>query len=74
MHTTSGKTLRTAAMLATSLVPIHGAPPAEAGPWPVKPAISAREQLFPQGAVRLLDGPFLAMQELDHAYLIRLEP
>lgn len=47
---------------------------AEPGPWLVKPAIPATQSPFPQAAVRLLDGPFRTMQELDHAYLIRLEP
>jgi uncharacterized protein len=32
------------------------------------------QQTFPPGAVRLLEGPFKAMQDADHAYLIRLEP
>jgi DUF1680 family protein len=36
--------------------------------------LSAAQQLFPQGSVRLLDGPFKEAQEADHAYLIRLEP
>ena len=47
---------------------------AEPAPWQVKPVVPAAQQLFPQGAVTLLDGPFKAMQETDHAYLIRLEP
>ncbi|MCF7730386.1 MAG: glycoside hydrolase family 127 protein [Akkermansiaceae bacterium] len=47
---------------------------AELGPSLVKPAIPASQSLFSQGAVRLLNGPFKTMQEVDHAYLIRLEP
>ena len=47
---------------------------AETSPWVVKPAIAAAQQMFPQGAVTLLDGPFKTMQEVDHAYLVRLEP
>jgi DUF1680 family protein len=43
-------------------------------PWQVKPVVAAAQQLFPQGAVKLLDGPFKTMQEVDHAYLMRLEP
>jgi len=65
------KSLSTAAMLATSACLGTAAEP---GPWVVKPAVPAAQQLFPQGSVRLLDGPFLAMQEVDHAYLLRLEP
>jgi len=61
-------------MLFTGLVALHGTLPAGASPWSVKPVIPASQQLFPQGAVRLLDGPFKTMQEIDHAYLIRLEP
>ncbi len=60
-----------AAMLATG---IGLGTAAEISPWAVKPTIPAAQQLFPQGAVRLLDGPFKAMQEVDHAYLLRLEP
>ena len=46
----------------------------EEGGWAVKPAVPGAQQLFPQGAVRLLDGPFKTMQDVDHAYLMRLEP
>jgi len=40
----------------------------------VKPITPSAQQLFPQGAVRLLDGPFKTMQDVDQAYLMRLEP
>lgn len=72
--TPPGKTWSAAALLATSLLLVSTARSAELNPWTVKPAIPAKQQLFPQGAVRLLDGPFKSMQEVDHAYLIRLEP
>lgn len=47
---------------------------AEPGNGLVKPAVPASQNLFPQGSVRVLDGPFRSMQETVHAYLIRLEP
>ncbi len=40
----------------------------------VEPAVPSAQQLFPQGAVRLLPGPFKTMQDTDCAYLMRLEP
>jgi len=55
----------------TSFLP---AASADSVPWLVKPTVPASQQMFPQGAVTLLDGPFKSMQETDHAYLIRLEP
>jgi DUF1680 family protein len=42
--------------------------------WVVKPAVSSAQQLFLPGEVRLLEGPFKTMQDVDHAYLMRLEP
>ncbi|HEY3414918.1 MAG TPA: beta-L-arabinofuranosidase domain-containing protein [Armatimonadota bacterium] len=54
--------------------PALGAGAAEQGGWAVKPVVASSQQLFPQGSVRLLDGPFKNMQDTDHAYLIRLEP
>ncbi|MDP6633675.1 MAG: glycoside hydrolase family 127 protein [Phycisphaerae bacterium] len=42
--------------------------------YAVKPVVSNAQQLFPQGQVRLLDGPFKTMQDVDQAYLMRLEP
>jgi hypothetical protein len=39
-----------------------------------KPAVPSAQQLFPQGSVRLFDGPFKAMQDVDHAYLLRFDP
>ena len=55
-----------------------GAGPAAAavdeGGWAVRPIVPDVQRLFPQGAVRLLEGPFKTMQDLDLAYLIRLEP
>jgi DUF1680 family protein len=54
--------------------PAPGAVPETPGGWAVKPAVPGALQLFPPGAVRLLDGPFKTMQEVDHAYLLRLEP
>jgi DUF1680 family protein len=42
--------------------------------WAVQPAVPSVQQLFPPGAVRLLEGPFKTMQDADHAYLMRLEP
>lgn len=50
------------------------AAPSQAGGWAVAPAVPSARQLFPQGSVRLLDGPFRTMQDVDHAYLMRLEP
>lgn len=55
-------------------------PPSFAGdtttmkPWSVEPQVKVTEQLFAPEDVRLLDGPFRTMQDVDHAYLIRLEP
>lgn len=71
---TSSKTLPAAAIAAASLLLAFAGSAADTSPWVIKPAIPAKQQLFPQSAVRLLDGPFKAMQEVDHAYLIRLEP
>jgi DUF1680 family protein len=62
---------------AIPLLALAAALPATAAgpaPWQVQPAVPAAQQLFPQGSVRLLDGPFKSMQDADHAYLIRLEP
>lgn len=42
--------------------------------WAASPAVPSAQQLFPPGSVRLLDGYFKTMQDVDHAYLIRLEP
>ena len=47
---------------------------AEPKPWLAEPVVAGTQQLFPQGAVRLLEGPFKTMQDVDHAYLMRLEP
>ena len=60
--------------VAAALSLISHAPAAEHRPWLVKPTVPAVQQLFPQGAVTLLEGPFKTMQDADHAYLIRLEP
>jgi uncharacterized protein len=57
-----------------ALAPALGAEPAVPTPWQLKPAVESAQQLFSQGAVTLLDGPFKSMQDADHAYLIRLEP
>ncbi len=57
-----------AAIALLGALPLLGADPA------VKPAVPSAQQVFPQGSVRLLDGPFKAMQDVDHAYLLRLEP
>jgi hypothetical protein len=48
----------------------------EAGPAvpAAHPLPKAEQDLFPPGAVRLLDGPFKEMQDADHAYLLALEP
>ena len=40
----------------------------------VEPVVLAAQELFPQGAVRLLDGPFKTNQDIDLAYLMRFEP
>ena len=40
----------------------------------VKPVVPSVRRQFPQGAVRLLPGPFKTMQDFDLAYLMRLEP
>ncbi len=47
---------------------------AEKSGYVVKPVVHSAQQLFPQGAVRLLPGPFKTMQDVDLAYLMRLEP
>ena len=47
---------------------------AEPSTWAVKPKVASAQELFPQGAVRLLAGPFKTAQDVDHAYLMRLEP
>jgi len=39
-----------------------------------KPVVPSQQQVFPQGDVRLLPGPFKTMQDADHGYLMRLEP
>jgi hypothetical protein len=36
--------------------------------------VPSAHQLFLAGEVRLLEGPFKTLQDLDHAYLMRLEP
>ena len=59
-----------AVLACACVVPAAAAP----APWLAQPVVPAAQQLFPQGAVRLLDGPFKEMQDVDHAYLIRLEP
>jgi len=43
-------------------------------PWVAKPVVPAAQHLFPQGAVRLLEGPFKTNQDIDLAYLMRFEP
>ena len=43
-------------------------------PCTVKPAVPAAQHLFPQGAVRVLEGPFKTNQDIDLAYLMRFEP
>jgi DUF1680 family protein len=47
---------------------------AEPDGWLVKPSVPSAQLLFPPGDVRLLEGPFKTMQDVDHAYLMRLEP
>jgi DUF1680 family protein len=52
---------------------------AAAAPWPVQASASAAAaaigmRYFGLGQVRLSEGPFLAAQKLDEAYLLRLEP
>ena len=42
--------------------------------WVASPSVPNAAELFPQGSVRLLEGPFKTMQDADHAYLMRLEP
>ncbi len=70
----SATSLSAAAMLVSSLIPSQRSAATEPGPWAIQPTLPVTQQLFPQGAVRLLDGPFKIMQEVDHAYLLRLEP
>jgi DUF1680 family protein len=48
--------------------------PAENFVGGVKPIVPNVQQLFLPGEVRLLDGPFKTMQDMDIAYLMRLEP
>src|SRR5215471_8821372 len=40
----------------------------------VKPAIPLRAEPYPLTDVRLLDGPFRHAMELDHRYLLSLDP
>ncbi|MCX6875705.1 MAG: glycoside hydrolase family 127 protein [Verrucomicrobia bacterium] len=69
-----GAAVPAAAIAGASLLLTLASTSAQPTPWLVKPATPAAQHLFPPGAVRLLDGPFKAMQEVDHAYLLRLEP
>lgn len=66
------KTLPTVTILALSLSIFANA--GEPDRWLIKPSVSSTQQLFPPGDVRLLEGPFKTMQDVDHAYLMRLEP
>ena len=59
---------------ATAVQATYAARP-DATPWIVDDDFETpRAQFFTLGDVRLGDGPFLAAQELDHAYLLQLEP
>ena len=69
-----GKVRFAATLAATPLLAVPGVTSADDNTWVVNPTMPTAQQLFPQGAVRLLDGPFKTMQEVDHAYLLRLEP
>lgn len=40
----------------------------------VKPVVTTQVKAFELSAVRLLDGPFKHSQELDHDYLLKIEP
>ena len=66
------KTLPTVTILALSLSIFANA--GEPDRWLIKPSVSSTQQLFQPGDVRLLEGPFKTMQDVDHAYLMRLEP
>jgi hypothetical protein len=59
-------------MLACAAASISASLPATAPT--VKPAVSFKAEPFELSAVRLLEGPFRHSQELDHAYLLKLEP
>ena len=73
------KALGTGALLAATgaVTPrrVHGAPPApSAAPQSASRAVPALAvESFALTDVRLLDGPFLAAQKLDEAYLLKLE-
>jgi DUF1680 family protein len=56
--------------LAALATPASHAAPEEVVNLPVP----HKAQTFPAGAVTLLDGPFKVAQEIDHAYLLRLDP
>ena len=46
----------------------------ESGREKIAPVVAAQAQLFPLEDVHLLPSPFLAAQETDRAYLLRLDP
>ena len=46
---------------------------AEPTGWLIEPSVPSAQVLFPPGDVRLREGPFKTMQDVDHAYLLRLE-
>lgn len=69
---TNARSLPASLILASGFwLGVHGA---ETKPWLVDPVEPSAQQFFPQGDVRLLEGPFKTMQDADHAYLMRLEP
>ena len=75
MFSLIGKSCSAATLTVATLVFSPCAPGAPAQPrLAVEPAVPASQQLFSQGAVRLLDGPFKTNQDIDLAYLMRFEP
>jgi hypothetical protein len=65
----------TAACLAATLPPaVSAAPAVSVAADAVPSAIPLRARPVPLDAVRLLDGPFKRAQDLDAAYLLRIEP
>ncbi len=69
---TNARSLPASLILASGFcLAVHAA---ETKPWLVDPVAPSARQFFPQGDVRLLEGPFKSMQDVDHAYLMRLEP
>lgn len=55
-------------------LPLPAAQPKTPSPEKIAPAVSLKALPFPLSDVRLLEGPFKHAQDLDAAYLLKLEP